>query len=99
MNYVIYNIYSWICALVGGYYNIEWLDIPFDYEFYQPNGVYAGGNNEILTVIGWYSDDPAVQPIIPSLCNAITSNPIVLICVIMILVFVGVRILRRLCDA
>ena len=99
MNYVIYNVYSWICALVGGYYSIGWLNIPADYETFHHDGVYAGGNGDIFTVIGWHSEDPAVQPIIPSLCNAITSNPIVLICVIMILVFVGVRILRRLCDA
>lgn len=103
---VIVDISSWISGLTGTDIYFPRLDIfkvPdgttfLANDFVEVQGSYMS-DGEYITRVVFDAYDNGYSSIIGQFCNSITSNPIILAFVIMVLVFVGVRILRRLMDA
>ena len=99
MNNIVFYICYSVCLFLGVDVSFPQGVLPF------PEGYYWS-SDDLVQLSGWDGGGVArfyikdgCQGVLPQICSAITENPIVLFCVLMVAVFIGVKLLRRLCDA
>lgn len=109
MSEIIYHIYEFICEFVGGDFYVGWLGLtPSDVgiNLYEDTNIVLSVDSQSGIINSmWLGAYPGASfsekgvPILLRFASAIVDNPIVLFFVIMFAVFIGVKLLRRLCDA
>lgn len=98
MNDIVFFICYGVCLFLGVRVNFPEGVLSF------PDGYYWN-SSDLVQPGGWEDGSVAnfhinygSQGVLPQFCSAIVENPIVLFFVLMIAVFIGVKLLRRLCD-